>query len=83
MFCQDLQSARELDSRSADGVVVRLLWRESDGWVGVTVDDSRNGEFFVVDVLEGESAKDVFLHPFAYVPRFLVVYERDVDGAAS
>jgi hypothetical protein len=57
---------RELDHRSNDRIDVRLLWRERDDRVIVTVADGKTGERFTVDVTEGESAFDVFHHPFAY-----------------
>ena len=69
MISHDLDSARELDSRSFDGIVVRLLWRESDAWVGVSVDDAKTGDAFVIEVLDGDSPLDVFHHPFAYAAR--------------
>jgi hypothetical protein len=57
---------RELDHRAIDGIDVRLLWNESDDRVLVAVDDAKTGERFEVEVREGESALDVFRHPFAY-----------------
>ena len=57
---------RELDHRSNDRIDVRLLWRPSDDRVIVAVADGKTGERFTVDVPEGESALDVFHHPFAY-----------------
>jgi hypothetical protein len=58
--------AQELDSRRSDGIDVRLLWNRDDGRVVVTVDDSRSGESFAIEVLESERALDVFHHPYAY-----------------
>jgi hypothetical protein len=57
---------REIDHRFTDRIDVRLLWRESDDRVIVTVADGKTGERFTVDVPDGESALDVFHHPFAY-----------------
>ena len=57
---------RELDHRSNDRIDVRLLWRESDDRLIVTVADGKTGERFTVDVPAGERALDVFQHPFAY-----------------
>jgi hypothetical protein len=57
---------RELDHRSNDRIDVRLLWRERDDRLIVTVADGKTGERFSVDVPEDESAVDVFHHPFAY-----------------
>jgi hypothetical protein len=58
--------AQELDSRRSDGIDVRLLWSRDDGRVIVTVDDSRTGESFAIEVHEGERPLDVFHHPYAY-----------------
>ena len=57
---------RELDSRSGDGLEVRLLWRPQDNAVLVAVADSRSGETFAIEVREGDDALHVFHHPFAY-----------------
>jgi len=57
---------RELDYRSNDRIEVRLLWRQRDDRVIVTVADGKTGERFTVDVRDGDSALDVFHHPFAY-----------------
>ena len=59
-------SPRELDSRVSDGIHVRLLWNPADGRVSVAVHDSKTGEAFELVVGEGERARDVFNHPFAY-----------------
>lgn len=66
MTTQTLTSPRELHSRMADGLVVRLLWCEDDGRVFVEVSDDKTGQTFSVDVPEGERALHVFAHPFAY-----------------
>ena len=57
---------RELDSRTTDGIEVRLLWNEHDGRVLVAVDDAKTGEAFSIEVRDGERAMDVFHHPYAY-----------------
>lgn len=59
-------SARELDSRSSDGIYVRLLWHPDDGHVSVAVNDAKTGEAFEVMVPDGERALDVFHHPYVY-----------------
>jgi len=59
----------ELMERTVDGIVVRLLWRRSDGWVGVAVVDAKTGDRFVVDVHDGDDPLDVFHHPYAYAWR--------------
>lgn len=66
MNAEMLTSLRELDSRMADGMVVRLLWCEDSNRVFVAVDDDRTGEVFSVEVPAGERALHVFDHPFAY-----------------
>jgi hypothetical protein len=57
---------RELDHRSHDRIEVRLLWRERDDRVVVTVADEKTGEQFRIEVRDRERALDVFHHPFAY-----------------
>jgi hypothetical protein len=57
---------RELDHRVSDGIDVRMLWREHDGAVFVTVDDARTGESFSISVRPGERPVDVFRHPYVY-----------------
>jgi hypothetical protein len=57
---------RELDSRSADGVQVRLLWHPDDGHLSVEVHDNTTRETFELHVCDGDRALDVFHHPFAY-----------------
>jgi hypothetical protein len=57
---------RELDSRTFDGIEVRLLWSEHDGRVLVAVNDSKTGDSFSLEVHEDERAMDVFQHPYAY-----------------
>jgi hypothetical protein len=69
---------RELDRRSNDGIDVRLLWCEHDGRVLVAVKDSRTGDAFAVQVQEGESALEVFRHPYAYA----AFHRVDTTGAA-
>jgi hypothetical protein len=60
---------RELDSRTGDGIHVRLLWHPRDEHVSVAVTDARTGEAFEVPVREGERALEVFHHPYAYAAR--------------
>jgi hypothetical protein len=59
-------STRELDSRTNDGIHVRLLWRRHDGRLWVDVVDTKAGEAFSVDVHYGERPLEVFRHPYAY-----------------
>ena len=66
MFAQAIETMTELQSRSADGIDVRLLWSGEDRRVVVAVDDAKTGESFVVEVRDGDSALDAFHHPFAY-----------------
>jgi hypothetical protein len=56
---------RELDSRSGDGLDIRLLWNPCDDSVTVTVADVRSEELFVIPV-SAENAVAAFHHPFAY-----------------
>ena len=56
----------ELDERSHDRIDVRLLWRERDNAVLVSVADGKTGARFEIEVGEGERPLDVFLHPYAY-----------------
>ena len=56
---------RELDSRTADGILVILLWDPAEDGLKVSVDDSRTGESFEIDVRR-ENALDAFNHPFSY-----------------
>jgi hypothetical protein len=66
MTHENPMSTRELDSRSNDGIHVRLLWCGDDGRLWVDVLDSKAGEAFSVDVHDGERPLDVFHHPYAY-----------------
>ena len=62
-------SMRELDSRDADGVHVRLLWDSAENRTAVIVLDRKTGDSFNVEVRPGDRALDVFNHPFAYAAR--------------
>jgi hypothetical protein len=59
---------RELDHRTNDGLDVRLLWDPGEDRVTVAVEDRKANESFEIVVAPGQSAMDVFLHPFAYAP---------------
>ena len=61
-----LTSLRELHSRIADGILVRLLWCPIENRVFVAVNDHKNGGSFSVEVAADERALDVFEHPYAY-----------------
>jgi hypothetical protein len=56
----------ELDSRTTDGIEVRLLWHKDEDRVTVAAFDLRSGEVLEVAVGESENALDVFHHPYAY-----------------
>jgi hypothetical protein len=56
----------ELDTRTTDGIEVRLLWHPADDRVTVIARDARSGEILEVAVRDGERALDVFHHPYAY-----------------
>jgi hypothetical protein len=58
--------ARELDSRTSDGIHVRLLWHPANGAVSVAVQDGKTGEAFELPVGDRDRAVDVFQHPYAY-----------------
>jgi uncharacterized protein (UPF0248 family) len=74
------QITRELDSRTRDGINVRLLWHPSEDRVSVAVRDTKTGEAFELPVREGERALDVFHHAYAYAAR---PQHRSVPIAAS
>jgi hypothetical protein len=57
---------RELDSRTSDGIHVRLLWHRHDARVSVAVHDTKTGDAFELPVPDGSRALDVFHHPYAY-----------------
>ena len=54
----------ELDSRTNDGIQVRLLWDADRNQVFVAVADERSGESFAFEV-DGDDAIAAFHHPFA------------------
>jgi hypothetical protein len=56
----------ELDSRTTDGIDVRLLWHRAENRVTVIARDMRSGEVLEVVVRDHERALDVFHHPYAY-----------------
>jgi hypothetical protein len=68
---------RELDSRSCNGIHVRLLWHPRDGHVSVAVNDTKGGETFELTVCDDDRAFDVFHHPYAYA-----ALRRERSGAA-
>jgi hypothetical protein len=79
MTADSLTAVRELDCRWTNGIQVRLLWRQSDGRVSVSVTDTTSRESFCIDVPDGERPREVFYHPFAYAAHQRV--ERDLsDG---
>ena len=60
------QMMRELDTRTSDGVQVALLWCEREDRLAVSVNDTRTGAAFLLEVRDGEKPLDVFHHPFAF-----------------
>jgi hypothetical protein len=60
---------RELDSRTSDGIRVRLLWHSDEERVSVAVEDTKTGESFELWVADGDRPLDVFHHPYAYAAR--------------
>jgi hypothetical protein len=69
---------RELDHRVSDGIEVRLLWRPADDRALVALEDAKTGVSFTLEVGAGQSALDVFHHPYAYAPDG--VWERPAGG---
>ena len=59
---------RELDQRFTDGIDVRLLWNSATNRVTVSVNDTKLGESFELQV-DGADARDAFEHPYAYAGR--------------
>ena len=57
---------RELDSRTNDGIHVRLLGHPDDAPVSVAVHDTKTDDAFELQVPDGSRALDVFHHPYAY-----------------
>ncbi len=57
--------AKELDSRSADGIDAQLLWYPALDTVTVAVSDAKDENVFELAV-ESRAALDAFRHPFAY-----------------
>jgi hypothetical protein len=55
-----------LASRRSGTVVVALVWSRATGRAMVVVEDSATGERLEVHVGPGDSALDVFEHPYAY-----------------
>jgi hypothetical protein len=72
-------TTRELDSRTSDGIHVRLLWDSRDGHVSVAVNDEKTGDHFELRVRDGQRALDVFHHPYAYA---MMSPERSSAGTA-
>jgi hypothetical protein len=60
---------RELDNRTSAGIQVSLWWSRADGRTWVAVRDAHTCDAFVLPVLAGEWACDVFDHPYAYAAR--------------
>lgn len=62
----------ELDYRENDGIQVSLLWHRATSRLTVFVTDARTNESFEIDVTP-KTAREVFLHPFAYAASTSVV----------
>ncbi|HUE27634.1 MAG TPA: hypothetical protein VMP89_12740 [Solirubrobacteraceae bacterium] len=67
---------RELDRRSNDGIVVRLLWSPESDRVWIDVQDERSGGSFKLEVAPGD-ALAAFRHPYAFAKR------EDADDAVA
>ena len=57
---------RELDSRTSDGIHVRLLWHPTEDRLSVEINDTNTSEIFEPPVRDRGRALEVFRHPFAY-----------------
>ena len=66
MTATHISSMRELDSRTNDGLHVRLLWGPDDGRFAVVVEDAKRCEQLAFDVPDRERALHAFRHPFSY-----------------
>lgn len=55
-----------LTSRRSGTTVIALVWSRATGRAKVVVEDSITGDRFEVHVRPGDSALDVFEHPYAY-----------------
>jgi hypothetical protein len=72
---------RELDSRTGDGIQVRLLWDPRDNRVAVAVEDTKTGRAFEIAIDPGQRALDVFHHPYAYAAGTLAIDSTRGDRA--
>lgn len=63
-----MNSLRELDHRSGDGIEVTLLWNPLTDSVSLQVLDTRSGEMFALPVAAGDELT-AFHHPYAYASR--------------
>jgi hypothetical protein len=66
MSTQARTSMHELDSRTSDGISVRLLWHQPEDRLFVTVADSKTGDAFDLEIRDRDRTREVFAHPFAY-----------------
>ncbi|UGS37161.1 hypothetical protein [Capillimicrobium parvum] len=57
----------ELDTRSGDGLTVRLEWDRETGNTQIVVYDARRDDLIAFGV-PAPNAADAFRHPFRYVP---------------
>jgi hypothetical protein len=71
---------RELAHRTADGIEVTLLWRETDGTITVEVFDRGTDDVFELAVA-CDRALDAFYHPYAYAAHQGVGYELPIPNA--
>ena len=74
MNATTLTEARELDSRSGDGIDVQLLWHPADNSVSVFVYDATHNAAFEIDV-DPHEALDAFHHPFAHAAHRGIAFE--------
>jgi hypothetical protein len=83
MAGQTLTTLRELDSRTTDGISVRLLWHEPDGRLFVSVADSKTGDAFDLEIRDRDRTREVFYHPFAYAAWYGVETHRSGADTSS
>ena len=63
------RTSRELDSRGNLGIRIDLCWSPADDRTWVAVCDLQADSTFILPVLAGERARDVFDHPYGYAAR--------------
>lgn len=70
---------RELSSRTADGIRVRLIWHSKTGRLRIDVVDDRLGTAFELPVA-ADDAMCAFRHPYAYAAERGLAGDRVAGG---